>query len=271
MGNYCCPGIFARVPSPAEMNQMYPNQSYNTRIGIKTGDMLKQAELTRMLSQKLGALTVLNVIYFVITVVLAGFISSLIPGYSSILDPSGTGTRVPHTIWFIWSAITVFMFTMSFYFGPYFHIKRFSDWSKIYFFAFLVPEIFQMIVHLIFVVIELVEVLSGMATNTTTPEGFTYLIILIVFIGLALVLDIVTAVVATSYMSLIDNAMQAGWKPGVISSQQEGNGMLLNEEGSGLVSDDTINSEKQMIGHTIVTIPTGFSFFDATETKSKSK
>lgn len=246
MGNRCCGSFFGRVMTAKELRRTWPDDEvFQTAAGEKSGLQMRQAYTTRAVTDKLSALTVINVIYFIMAVAIAGFGFSLIPGYAVLNDPSGTGLRVPHSIWFLSPAILIFLWALSFFFDPYYQTARIVMRSRI-FNGFLLIDFLQNIAHLVFVVIELIQGTTGMASNTSTSAGTFFLIFLAVVLGIAIILDAIIYGVSANYALLLQEGVIAGWEPGAVGSRREANRTLLDATGKALVEPQFMSSGNGM-------------------------
>lgn len=233
MGN-CCGSFFSRIMTKKELELTWPDdRMYETAGGQKTGLAMRQAYITREVTDKLSALTAINVVYFIVAVLIGGIGFSMVPGYSVAVDPTGTGIRVPHSIWFASSAFLIFLWTMCFFFDPYYQVQRIIKRSRI-FNGFLLIDVLQNIAHLVLVIIELVQGTTGMASNTVTPSGTFFLIFLLVILALSIIIDIVIYSVSGNYALLLHEGVMAGWVPGYIGSRKEANEILLDGSGKRL-------------------------------------
>lgn len=238
MGNRCCGSFFGRIMTTKELELTWPSDKmYKTTDGDKTGLQMRQAFVTRAVTDKLSALTAVNIIYFILAVLVAGLGFSMVPGYSVAIDPTGTGLRVPHSIWFVSSAILIFLWTMCFFFDPYYQVQRIIKRAMI-FNGFLLIDLLQNIAHIVLVIIELVQGTTGMASNTSTPSGTFFLVFLVILLGVFIIIDIVIYSVSGNYALLLHEGVMAGWEPGVIGSRKEANKILLDVSGKRLADSN---------------------------------
>lgn len=236
MGNRCCGSFFGRVPTAEELKRTYPDgQVFDTRAGQKNGAQMRQAWVTREVSDKLTALCTLLVIYFILAVGVAGFGFSLVPGYAQVNDPAGTGVRVPHSIWFFSSAILIVLWMTTFFFDPYYQIARMIVRSRI-FNGFLLIDFLQNLTHLVFTIIEVVQGSTGLASNTTTPQGSFFLIFLIVLLAIFVLWDILIYTQSANWATLLVEGVKAGWVPGAVGSRGAANDALLSSTGDDLAT-----------------------------------
>jgi len=242
MGNRCCGSFFGRVMTAKELKRTWPDDVvFETKAGEKTGLQMRQAYTTRAVTDKLSALTVVNVIYFILAVVIAGFGFSVIPGYAILNDTSGTGLRVPHSVWFVSPAILIFLWALSFFFDPYYQTARIVMRSRI-FSGFLLIDFLQNIAHLVFVIIEVIQGTTGMASNTSTSAGTFFLIFLIAVLGISIIIDAIIYGVSANYALLLQEGVIAGWEPGAVGSRRDANRTLLDATGKELVQPEFMST-----------------------------
>jgi len=246
MGNRCCGSFFGRVKTAKELRLTWPDEETSqTAAGPKSGLEMRQAYSVRAVTDKLTALSVVIMLYFVLGPLVAGLGFSLVPGYPNVTDTVGTGTRVPHSIWFISSAILVFLWGMSFSFDPYYQVSRIIFRSRV-FNGFLLIDLLQNIAHLVLTIIEVVQGTSGLASNTTTPSGTFFLITLIVFLVIFLIFDIFIYSISGNYATLLNESMLAGWQPGVIGSRGRANNTLVSPSGDNLAYNSFVSTGAPM-------------------------
>ena len=212
MGSWFSSGTFGRVYTAGELQTLYPDEAtFNTAAGQRSGADVRRAFVARQVGDKQASLGVLMLVYFMLSLFIYLGVS-VVPNYAQIDDQMGV-LSVPHSIWGIWPMITVVVYAWTFFFGAYFTVARVVMGAR-GFFAVLLIGILAHIAHLVLAIIELSQCTSLLCTNANSTVGKGFLIGLIVVLGVFIVWLIIVWLVASSFIKLLTEGLQAGWVPG---------------------------------------------------------
>ena len=211
MGNWCARGTFGEFPTRRELEITFPDVT------------VRSAYIAKEVSAKLSTLSVLYVLYWALTTFF--FLGlSVVPNYSQI--PQGTGFAVPHSIWGVWPSLTILVFTMTFYFGPFFQVSRVVMGSR-FFFAVVLFDTLLHAAHFILALVELLEPCESLLC--VDSRGYAFLIALTAATGFFVIWNVIIIVVSRGYVNMIVEGLDAGWRPGaVIQSRKQANDILDN-------------------------------------------
>lgn len=222
MGNWCGVGTFGRVYDLEELNLRYPSdqvrviQNADGSTQQITGADFKRAFVARQVGDKLSALWAWSWAYLILVLVGAiGF--SVLPDFSPYRQ---VGLGVPHTVWAIWSLLTIAILWSTFSFGPYLRMQRVVR-GLWFFYLVLLIDMFQNAAHLVMTVIERGRCDTALCLNTNTTVGQGFLTTLIVMLALHLVVDIFIWIVGSHYRKILQIGLLVGWRPGVIGKRSD--------------------------------------------------
>lgn len=230
MGNWCGVGTFGRVYSVDELNLRYPSDQVRTvrrRDGVTTtvtGADFKKAWIARQVGDKLSALWAWSWLYLILVLVgLVGF--SVIPDYAPY---PRAGLGVPHTVWAIWSLLTIAILWNVFSFGPYLRMQRvvLGLW---FFYLVLLIDMFQNAAHLVLAILELARCDTALCLNTNSHVGKSFLITLVVLLSLHIIVNIFIWIVASHYRKALAVGIGVDWRPGSIGKRAEAT-QILNSD-----------------------------------------
>ena len=233
MGSWFSSGTFGRVYTAAELQMLYPdNATFQTAAGQRSGVDVRRAFVARQVGDKQASLSVLMIIYFILSLfIYLG--ASVVPNFAQIDNQPGV-LAMPHSIWGIWPMVTVMVFAWTFFFGAYFNVARVVMGAR-GFFGVLLVGILIHIAHIVLAIIELVQCQSFLCLNTNSTVGKPFLIGLVVVVGVFIVWLIIVWLVAASYITLLTEGIQAGWIPGgAPGTRLDANRTLAAASGNGI-------------------------------------